>query len=142
MRNFIVAFMLLVLLSSIMFVILRPIQINEVKQKSDEKSHVEELLTGTKKEKYIEKDSSADDNANIEEISDNTDNFTEYTFQNEPPTEKERNEKPVINDYVNSNSSLQDITKELSEKYDNNPNAEVSVEDMEKFMLRILEQQK
>ncbi|MBR1942743.1 hypothetical protein IJ843_03290 [bacterium] len=142
MRNFIVAFMLLVLLSSIMFVIFRPVQINEVKQKSGEKSHVEELLTGTKKEKYIEEDSPADDNAKTEEISDKTDDFTEYPFQNEPPTEKERNEKPVINDYINSNSSLHDITKELSEKYANNPNAEVSAEDMEKFMLKILEQQK
>ena len=45
MRNFIVAFMLVILLSSIMFVILRPIQPTQVNNDKKEKSNVEKLLT-------------------------------------------------------------------------------------------------
>lgn len=151
MRNFIVAFMVLILLSSIMLVILRPIPQSEQKAPSKEKSHVEELLTGSDNKLNNQED---EKNINIEEKKQSIDeltfdknNFNENMNNNYIPPQNISNtpseeKKTETENYKVINNNLQDITKELSEKYGNNPNAEVSPEDIEFFMLKLLEQQK
>ena len=44
-----------------------------------------------------------------------------------------------IENQINNNPNLKSVTNELKEKYQNNPNAEVSKEDINYFMLKMLE---
>lgn len=152
MRNFIVAFMVMILLSSIMFVLLRPINTSSEKKVKTEKSHVEKLLTepathnqqenktfDTEKEETEEKRQIQEPEKII------TDLFKEETqVTNEIPEPKtqQNNEKNVvkqITDNAKNNENYQSITNELMEKYGNNPNAEVSEEDVQRYMIKMLQ---
>ncbi len=153
MRNFIVAFMILILFSSIMFVMLRPVNNQTEKKQLKEKSHVEKLLT--EPAKYNQKEDNEIFNSEEKEIREIrepekiiTDMFKEevqFTKEDEDiktnSQQIDKNEKKVIKQFTDStqsNANYQSVTKELIEKYGNNPNAEVSEEDVQKFMIKML----
>lgn len=153
MRNFIVAFMLVILLSSIMFVILKPVQPAPINTDKKEKTNVEKLLTEpseSSQKTYNEMSSEQkkeviDDilqqfepnNKPEPQIPQKTDKFeipqpTTLT-QNNPPQQKI--ELPPAPE----NSSIKNIQDELTKKYGNDPNAEVSQEDLQKILIKMLE---
>ena len=151
MRNFIVAFMILILFSSIMFVMLRPVNNQTEKKKLKEKSHVEKLLT--EPAIYNQKENNENFNTEEKEIREIrepekiiTDMFKEEVQENEDIKtnsqqfdENEQKALKQITDNTQSNANYQSVTKELIEKYGNNPNAEVSEEDVQKFMIKMLQ---
>lgn len=151
MRNFIVAFMILILLSSIMFVILRPVSSHSEKNVKSEKSHVEKLLT--EPAIYNQKENNENFNTEEKEIREIrepekiiTDMFKEEVQENEDIKtnsqqfdENEQKALKQITDNTQSNANYQSVTKELIEKYGNNPNTEVSEEDVQKFMIKMLQ---
>jgi len=57
------------------------------------------------------------------------------------PQQKMVDEKAYkeIENQINNNPNLKSVTNELKEKYNNNPNAEVSNDDINYFMLKMLE---
>ncbi|MBR2526772.1 hypothetical protein IKE67_09935 [bacterium] len=153
MRNFIVAFMLVILLSSIMFVILRPIQPAQINQSKKEKSNVEKLLTEPAKnteEPYSEM-SSEEKKEVIDDI------LQQFEPNNNPELQiKEKHNEIEISQTQNAtenkqettkndvapardNNSFKDIQDELNKKYGNDPNAEVSQEDLQKILIKMLE---
>lgn len=151
MRNFIVAFMILILFSSIMFVMLRPVNNQTEKKQLKEKSHVEKLLT--EPAIYNQKENNENFNTEDKEIREIrepekiiTDMFKEEVQENEDIKtnsqqfdENEQKALKQITDNTQSNANYQSVTKELIEKYGNNPNAEVSEEDVQKFMIKMLQ---
>ena len=151
MRNFIVAFMILILFSSIMFVMLRPVDNQTEKKQLKEKSHVEKLLT--EPAIYNQKENNENFNTEDKEIREIrepekiiTDMFKEEVQENEDIKtnsqqfdENEQKALKQITDNTQSNANYQSVTKELIEKYGNNPNAEVSEEDVQKFMIKMLQ---
>lgn len=151
MRNFIVAFMILILFSSIMFVMLRPVNNQTEKKQLKEKSHVEKLLT--EPAIYNQKENNENFNTEEKEIREIrepekiiTDMFKEEVQENEDIKtnsqqfdENEQKALKQITDNTQSNANYQSVTKELIEKYGNNPNAEVSEEDVQKFMIKMLQ---
>lgn len=151
MRNFIVAFMVLILLSSIMFVILRPVSTHSEKKIKSEKSHVEKLLTEPTSYVQQKNNEISDEETEKKEIREPekiiTDMFSEYTQEEnstntEVPQAIDENDKKAlkqITDTAKNDANYQSITNELMEKYGNNPNAEVSDDDVQKFMIKMLQ---
>ena len=151
MRNFIVAFMVLILLSSIMFVILRPVGTHSEKKVNNEKSHVEKLLTEPTSYVQQKNNEISDEETEKKEIREPekiiTDMFSEYTQEEnstntEVPQAIDENDKKAlkqITDTAKNDANYQSITNELMEKYGNNPNAEVSDDDVQKFMIKMLQ---
>lgn len=160
MRSFIVAFMVLILISSIILVFVFPVHKTETHAKKAEKTYVEKLLTGTLQEMQKENTEGADSlSVNNDK---KTDVYSEYfyvpseSFNNGNSNGKElsnkadfsqnssldKNTSDVLRhaaDYANSNESYRRVSKELSEKYGNNPNAQVSEEDMVKYTVKMLQ---
>lgn len=149
MRNFIVAFMVLILLSSIMFVILRPVGTHSEKKVNNEKSHVEKLLTEPAYYDHQENNDIKDEETEKKELREPekiiTDMFNEYAQESSPANNSETaqttDKKAVkqIDEKTQYGENYQSITNELMEKYGNNPNAEVSEEDVQKFMIKMLQ---
>ena len=151
MRNFIVAFMLVILLSSIMFVILRPIKPAQVNNNPQEKSNVEKLLT--EPSQAPQEISASQKKEIIDEIMQKlqkNEEIEQYKPQNIQPAEEKKQEKITQNEYKNnsqkhsnrgasSNDPLVILHEELAKKYNNNPNAEISQEDMQKILIQMLE---
>lgn len=164
MRNFIVAFMLVILLSSIMFVILRPIQPTQVNNDKKEKSNVEKLLTEpsqTPQNSYHEM-SSADKKEIIDEIlqrfqkdkNEEKVQVEQKNIQQAQEVKPENNSKKEttsnnnqqqnpqeINLPMISNEQYKNLQKELIKKYGNNPNAEIPSEDVQAIFFKMLNQQ-
>lgn len=149
MRNFIVLFMLFILISSIMFVIIRPVSIKETKNDNTEKTRVEKLISGSKER--------VDDSVLYEEHHKNMTNvfdevadvdFKKKTKASGSKVESKQKVQPFIeetresennkNQSFEPNKNFQDVSRELSEKYGNNPDAEVSEEDINNFMIKML----
>jgi len=164
MRNFIVAFMLVILLSSIMFVILRPIQPTQVNNDKKEKSNVEKLLTEpsqTPQNSYHEM-SSADKKEIIDEIlqrfqkdkDEEKVQVEQKNIQQAQEVKPENNSKKEttsnnnqqqnpqeINLPMISNEQYKNLQEELIKKYGNNPNAEIPPEDVQAIFFKMLNQQ-
>lgn len=147
MRNFIIAFMLLILLSSIMFVILRPVSTRNTTTEKTEKSHVEKLLT---EPSQVQEQKEIEQEKEPEKII--TDVFNESIYI--PQRKEEYQEKPTpqpfeqinqtqkiekLTEMNKSDKNYQSISNELMQKYGNNPNAEVSEEDIQNFMIKMLD---
>lgn len=155
MRNFIVLFMILVLFSLIMLLITKPVTSDIENKDTKEKSHVEKLLTEQSKEEKnknndIQEMSSENDTGKII-----TDVFSETIYikpqsnKNDPqeidktpqPFNKNQqmNEIQELTEKTKSDKNFQNISNELIEKYGNNPNAEVSEEDVQHYMIKMIE---
>lgn len=152
--------MVLILISSIILIFVFPVHKAETHAQKTEKTHVEKLLTGNSQEVqkentgetdnlplkndkktdvyseyfYVPSESLNNGNLNGKNLSDKTD-FTKNSSL-------DKNTSDVLKhavDDVNSNESYRRVSKELSEKYGNNPNAQVSEEDMVKYTVKMLQ---
>ncbi len=148
MRNFTVAFMILILFLSITFAIFKPMPAQEKTKNSDteEKSYVEKLVT--------EPDATL-----------NADNKRVPTYSNEIQSNiLERDLIPIIKEQTTPQEEIQpqikqkisntdkielpqkinggyeNISQELSNKYHNDPNAVVSDEDFNYYMQKLLDE--
>ncbi|MBR1680923.1 hypothetical protein IJ707_03935 [bacterium] len=139
--------MLLILLSSIMFVILRPVSTRNTTTEKTEKSHVEKLLT---EPSQVQEQKEIEQEKEPEKII--TDVFNESIYI--PQRKEEYQEKPTpqpfeqinqtqkiekLTEMNKSDKNYQSISNELMQKYGNNPNAEVSEEDIQNFMIKMLD---
>lgn len=63
------------------------------------------------------------------------------SIKNITPEQNQINEKAIkeFENQMNSNQNLKSVTNELKEKYNNNPNAEVSNDDINYFMIKLLD---
>ena len=155
MRNFIALFMILILFSLIMLLMIKPVTSDKKNKDIKEKSHVEKLLTTQDNRKEIE-------NNDIQEMSSEkdtgkiiTDVFNETIYikpqssknesqeiDNKPqPFDKNQQTKEIheLTEKTKSDKNFQNISNELMEKYSNNPNAEVSEEDLQHYMIKMIE---
>lgn len=154
MRSFIVSFMLIILFSSIMFVILKPIQPAQINNKVREKSNVEKLLTEpaptpapqdmTAKEKKdtiddILKQFETDSNKRIPPELETKDTQEKMQSSKANPDESNRIEPQKQAFNINTNNKFQDLQGELTKKYGNNPDAEVSQEDIQEVFIKLLD---
>lgn len=150
MRNFTIAFMILILFLSITFAIFKPMpaQNNIQSEEYKEKTYVEKLVTepnathNENREFYqtnFEKTSTI--NTNIQQEI-NTENKKNENILPRNETEKP---KSIIKEDIRlpkTNRSYENISKELSDKYNNDPNAVVSEEDFNYFIQKTIEQSK
>ncbi len=141
MRNFIVAFMVLILLSSIMFVMLRPVNNHTEKKQLKEKSHVEKLLTEQVPNEPEKNTENTEPEKIITEVFDENIYIPSKTkdYTKPQPFAEKNTELNQINETEKNNTNYQSITNELMEKYDNNPDAIVTEEDLQKLMIKILQ---
>ena len=152
MRNFIVAFMLVILLSSIMFVILKPMQSTKINIQNKEKTNVEKLLTEptTQTSSNPQEMTAKEKKETIEQILENFNNSNDNKLpvkeiKEEQPKNKQNitdNKQQISEKEINKtevNNNYKNIQEELSRKYGNDPNAEISQEDFQNFMLKIIE---
>lgn len=147
MRNFTIAFMILILFLSITFAIFKPMpaQNNAQNNEYKEKTYVEKLVT----EPNATHDNREYSQTNFDSSLATHENTpqkinTEYN-QNENILPQNEVEKPknIIKEDIKlprPNRNYENISKELSEKYNNNPNAEVSDEDFKYFLQKTIEQ--
>ena len=150
MRNFTVMFMILILFLSIFFAIFKPpLKNSEFTDTQNEKTYVEKLLTepktteieqqteieSQKRFENVEKSNIHENNdylkkisqTKVENINSQTENFN-TSNENLTPIKEE-----------SSNTRYEQISKELSEKYNNNPNAEISEEDLKYFLQKLID---
>lgn len=155
MRNFIVSFMLVILLSSLMFVILKPMHPAQIDNKSHEKSNVEKLLTEpSDKQANTYQEMSANQKKEIidellkqfeEKEKENSNTQTLPPPEEIPRTQKinlSQNNQSAPKNEINSdlgNNSIKNMQEELSKRYNNDPNAEISDEDVQNLLMQMLE---
>lgn len=162
MRNFTIAFMILILFLSITFAIFKPMpaQNNAQNDEFKEKTYVEKLITepnathNENREFYqtnFEKTSNYNEISSQEinrEISQNENNLQKNEFlqpKNLPQSEaiNSKTEKRERMQQQRANRrNYENISKELSDKYNNDPNAVVSEEDFNYFIKKTIEQSK
>lgn len=132
MRNFTVTLMLLVLFLSLTFAIFQPTPtVKQAQPIKKEKSHIEKLLTEPALKKEI-----------IEE----TETFVKKT--EEPKKIEPKETEPIVQEeekrVEEQTERAQDnyqMIDELMKKYNNDPNAEISTEDFNKYVNQMLQQQ-
>ncbi len=151
MRNFTVLLLLLVLFYSVFLLITKPLHQNKIPEKR-EKTHVEKLLTESSKipqdtevfgTENQELDLPAEEYSKKSEFSKSEEkqNETEIPVHHEDSADnKNKNENYVsIPQNTKQNNAYKSVTQELYEKYGNNPNAEVSQEDLQKYMIKMID---
>lgn len=148
MRNFTIAFMILILFLSITFAIFKPMPAQNTNKNEElkEKSYVEKLIS--------DPNATHNENNNIRQTDfDRISTDKEITPQ-EIKTELKQNENVLPQNNLEktqnitkediklpkTNRSYDNISKELSAKYNNNPEAEVSDEDFKYFLQKTIEQ--
>ena len=145
-RKMIIIFMLFIVSFSVLLAILKPKSTNTTASK-EENTHLEKMLYNKK--------STSDTQKSTQNVDFTTDNHFEKELKIE---QKKVEETPPIDDVQINNikresnhakrptldtpkeiKSYTTIQKELSEKYNNDPNAEVSEEDILKYMNKVIE---
>lgn len=143
MRNFTVTLMLLVLFLSITFAIFQPTPtVKQVQPVKKEKSHIEKLLTEPALKKEIIEET-ATFVEKTEEPKRIEPKVTEQIVQEEV---KEANpekleEEKIVEEQTKRAQDNYQMIDELMKKYNNDPNAEISTEDFNKYVNQMLQQQ-
>lgn len=160
MRNFTIAFMILILFLSITFAIFKPMpaQNNAKNDEFKEKTYVEKLVTepnATHNENREFYQTNFEKTSNYNEIS--SQEMNREISKNENTLQKKETIQPLpqdetINSKIEKRKRMQqqranrrnyeNISKELSDKYNNDPNAVVSEEDFNYFIKKTIEQSK
>ena len=141
-RKFIIIFILFIFSFSVLFAILKP-KTKSVNSTENQNTHVKNLIINKNDfSPNIQPSTNFTENTNIK-IEDTTElekinlDTQKKDFQVNSKNDIKKEISPEIN--ISSNNNLIEIQKELSEKYNNNPNAEVSDEDIVKYLNKVLE---
>ena len=144
MRNFTVTLMLLVLFLSLTFAIFQPTPtVKQAQPVKKEKSHIEKLLTEPtlKKEIIEETETFVKKTEEPEKIEPKETEPIVQEEVKEAEPEKLEEEKRVEEQTERAQDNYQMID-ELMKKYNNDPNAEISAEDFNKYVNQMLQQQR